>query len=86
MRCLYKITAVLFLLFLVSCSEEKIGESAFGTVTGRVVMADTFVPMENVKIITSPTTSTVFTDADGKFTMINVKVGEYSFQAQKKVT
>lgn len=84
MRCLYKITAVLFLLFLVSCSEEKIGESAFGTVTGRVVMADTFVPMENVKIITSPTTSTVFTDADGKFTMINVKVGEYSFQAQKE--
>jgi Tol biopolymer transport system component len=84
MKYLYKIASVLFLLFLVSCSsEEKIGELAYGTVSGRVVNADTFVPMENVKILSSPTTSTVFTDADGKFTVLNVKVGEYSFQAQK---
>lgn len=83
MKYLYKIASVLFLLFLVSCSEEKIGESAYGTVTGRVVNADTFEPMENVKILSSPTSSTVFTDVDGKFTVSNVKVGEYSFQAQK---
>ncbi|WP_394774704.1 carboxypeptidase regulatory-like domain-containing protein [Flavobacterium sp.] len=83
MKYLYKITSILFLLFLVSCSEEKLGENSFGTVTGRVVNADTFEPMENVKILSSPTTSTVFTDVDGKFTVSNVKVGEYSFQAQK---
>jgi len=83
MKYLYKIASVLFLLFLVSCSEEKIGESAYGIVSGRVVNADTFEPMENVKILSSPTTSTVFTDAEGKFTVSNVKVGEYSFQAQK---
>lgn len=83
MKYLYKITSVLFLLFLVSCSEEKIGESEFGTVTGKVVSADTFEPMENVKILSSPTSSTVFTDETGKFTVSNVKVGEYSFQAQK---
>lgn len=85
MKYLYKITSVLFLLFLVSCSEEKIGEQlvAYGTVTGKVVSADTFTPMENVKILSSPTTSTVFTDAEGKFTLTNMKVGEYSIQAQK---
>ncbi|MCP2026154.1 Tol biopolymer transport system component [Flavobacterium sp. HSC-32F16] len=83
MKYLYKIASVLFLLFLVSCSEEKIGESEFGTVTGKVVSADTFEPMENVKILSSPTSSTVFTDETGKFTVSNVKVGEYSFQAQK---
>ena len=83
MKYLYKITSVLFLLFLVSCSEEKIGDSEYGTVTGRVVNASTFEPMENVKILSSPTTSTVFTDAEGKFTVSNVKIGEYSFQAQK---
>ncbi|MBF4491849.1 carboxypeptidase regulatory-like domain-containing protein [Flavobacterium sp. MR2016-29] len=83
MKYLYKIPTVLFLLFVVSCSEEKIGDSEFGTVTGRVVNAATFEPMENVKILSSPTSSTVFTDADGKFTVSNVKVGEYSFQAQK---
>lgn len=85
MRCLYKINSILFLLFLVSCSEEKIGEqSEYGTVTGKVVFADTFEPMENVKVLSSPTTSTVFTDAEGKFTISNVKIGEYSFQAQKE--
>lgn len=83
MKYLYKITSILFLLFLVSCSEEKIGDTEFGTVTGKVVNSDTFEPMENVKILSSPTTSTVFTDADGKFTVSNVKTGEYSFQAQK---
>ncbi|PWB21772.1 carboxypeptidase regulatory-like domain-containing protein [Flavobacterium sp. HTF] len=83
MRYLYKTATVLFLLFLISCSEEKIGDSEFGTVTGKVVNNETFAPMENVKIVSSPTTSTVFTAADGKFTLPNIKVGEYSFQAQK---
>lgn len=83
MKYLYKITSILFLLFLVSCSEEKIGDTEFGTVTGKVVNNDTFEPMENVKIVSNPTTSTVFTDADGKFTISSVKTGEYSFQAQK---
>ncbi|MFH6943103.1 carboxypeptidase regulatory-like domain-containing protein [Flavobacterium sp. FlaQc-50] len=83
MKYLYKIASVLFLLFLTACSEEKIDESQFGTVSGRVVSADTFTPMENVKVFSSPTSSIVFTGADGKFTIPNVKVGEYSFQAQK---
>ena len=84
MKYLYKISSILFLLFLVSCSEEKIGDTEFGTVTGKVVNSDTFEPMENIKILSSPTTSTVFTDAEGKFTVSNVKTGEYSFQAQKE--
>lgn len=85
MKYLYQIASVLFLLFLVSCSEEKIGEQLtdYGTITGKVVSGDTFEPMENVKILSSPATSTVFTDAEGKFTLSNVKVGEYSVQAQK---
>ncbi|MNK57750.1 translocation protein TolB [compost metagenome] len=84
MKNLYQLISAIFLLILVSCSEEKIGESEFGTVTGKVVSSETFGPMENVKIISSPTSSTVFTDAEGKFTVSNVKVGEYSFQAQKE--
>lgn len=83
MKNLYKIISAIFLVVLISCSEEKIGESEFGTVTGKVVNSETFAPMENVKIMSSPTTSTVFTNAEGKFTVTNVKVGEYSFQAQK---
>jgi len=83
MKYLYKIAIAFFLFFLISCSEEKIGEAEFGAVSGRVVNAETFEPMENVKILSSPTSSTVFTDSSGKFSISNVKVGEYSFQAQK---
>ncbi|WP_099711453.1 carboxypeptidase regulatory-like domain-containing protein [Flavobacterium sp. 9] len=73
----------LFFIVLSSCSEEKIDAVSYGTVTGKVVIADSFLPMENAKITSSPTSGTVFTDADGKFVMTNVKIGEYSFQAQK---
>jgi hypothetical protein len=34
-------------------------------------------------VFSSPTSSIVFTDAEGKFTINNVKVGEYALQAQK---
>lgn len=80
--------AVSFILFSVfsSCSEEKLdsGDNVFGSITGKVVSSDTFEPLENVKIFSSPTSSTVFTDAEGKFVINNIKVGEYSLQAQKE--
>lgn len=82
------ITPLIILTFMsvfFSCSEEKIDGSAeiFGTVKGKIVSSDTFEPLENVKVFSSPTSSTVFTDAEGKFTISNIKVGEYSIQAQK---
>lgn len=73
----------LFFIVLSSCSEEKVDAVSYGTVTGRVVIADTFEPMENAKITSSPVSGTIFTDADGRFVMTKVKIGEYSFQAQK---
>lgn len=83
MNNLYFKLCFLFFVLLISCSEEKVDGESYGTVTGKVVMADSFTPMENVKILSSPVTSTVFTDAEGKFRISNVKIGEYSFQAQK---
>ena len=77
------IILVTFLIFS-SCSEEKIdgASEVYGTISGKVVSADAFVPLENVKVFSSPTSSTVFTDAEGKFTIKNIKIGEYSLQAQ----
>lgn len=83
MNNLYFKLCFLFFIVLSSCSEEKVDQVGYGTVTGRVVIADTFEPMENVKITSSPTSGTIFTDADGKFVMSKVPIGEYSFQAQK---
>ncbi|NBL65243.1 hypothetical protein GV828_08550 [Flavobacterium sp. NST-5] len=71
------------LFFLVSCSEEKIEGLDYGSVSGRVVTANTFLPLANAKVFSSPNSSTVFTDDDGRFVIQGVVTGDYSFQAQK---
>lgn len=77
------IKIVICFIFLVSCSEELIDDSGMGKVKGRVVDAETFEPLANARISTSPTTSTYFTDKDGYFEFSEILVGKYSFQAQK---
>jgi hypothetical protein len=78
------IKSSLFLLFLLfSCSEDPIEEIQFGTVTGKVVQAETFEPIANVKVFSNPNSSIVFTDAEGNFTVSEVVTGDYSFQAKK---
>lgn len=70
-------------ILLISCSEEQIDDTGTGSVKGRVVDSRTFEGIANVRISSSPTTSTVFSDKDGYFLMEKVPVGKYSFQAQK---
>jgi hypothetical protein len=70
-------------ILLVSCSEEQIVDGGDGTAKGRVVDAVTFLPIENAKISTSPSTSILFSDKDGYFTFEKITAGKYSFQAQK---
>lgn len=81
-----KIVFNIFMCFILlsSCSEELIVEGGTGTIKGRVVDSETFKPLENVKISTSPTTSTFFTDKDGYFVGEQIPVGKYSVQAQKE--
>ena len=64
------------------CSEDTIEENGIGSLTGTVVEKDTNDPLSNVKIVTNPASSTVFTDAEGKFNIETIKTGEYSVQAE----
>lgn len=70
-------------MLLVSCSEDQIDETGTGAIKGRVVDARTYEGIENARISSSPTTSTVFSDKDGYFEIDNITMGKYSFQAQK---
>ncbi|MGZ9733972.1 carboxypeptidase regulatory-like domain-containing protein [Flavobacterium sp. GNP002] len=79
-----KITLLILFLMLFSCSEEKFTGEDYGTVEGKVVSAIDFKPLANVKVFSNPNTSIVFTDDEGKFVVNNVKVGDYSFEAQKE--
>ena len=84
MKNIYIKFSFFLLVLLFSCSEEKITGEDFGVIEGKVVSAVTFEPMENVKVSSNQSSSIVFTDAEGKFMIPNVKVGQYSVEAQKE--
>ena len=80
-----KVIKAIFLfsvLLLVSCSEDTIGEIFTGSVSGIVKDKETEEPLENVKITTSPASSTVFTDENGEFILENIEVDDYSVKAE----
>jgi hypothetical protein len=83
MKDIYVRFSLVFLVLMMSCSEDKFAGEEFGTLEGKVVSAIDFKPLVNVKVFSSPNTSIVFTDEEGKFVVDNVKVGDYSFEAQK---
>lgn len=84
MNKIFKISLlVLFIIISNSCSEEPISETGFGKVTGRVVKAVTFEPIENARVSSKPNTSAVFTDQNGYFTIENAPTGNYAFEARK---
>lgn len=82
MKLLPYIAGIAILLLVTGCSEDKLQINGKGTLKGRVVASETFLPQENVKISTNPNTNTVFTDVDGNFEF-EIDNGQYSIQAEK---
>ena len=84
MKIIFKIALIFTLCLFVSCSEDTVDLVGVGTVTGRVVEANSFDPIENAKITLSPSNNTVFSDADGYFTFTDTEAGDYSVSATKE--
>jgi hypothetical protein len=78
------IFVLLTLSLFINCTEDTTPLVGLGTITGRVVEANSFDPIENAKVSLSPTNNTVFTDADGYFIMEEVEAGDYSVSAEKE--
>ena len=72
------------LFFFFACSEDYVNEDGRGTITGKVVAADLNTPLAHVKIETSPSTTTVFTDDKGNFILEDIQEGEYAVKAEAK--
>jgi hypothetical protein len=79
----YSFMAVLAVFFFFSCEEETLGDQTFGSLEGKVVANGLNTPLENVKITTNPSSTTVFTDSEGNFTIEDISIGDYSVQAEK---
>jgi Carboxypeptidase regulatory-like domain len=72
------------MIFITSCSEDTVSFTGVGKITGRVVEAENFNPIENAKVVLTPTNNTVFTDSDGYFVFEEVEAGDYSVNATKE--
>jgi len=82
----FKYLALVFvLIFVVSCSEDKIELTGRGTLVGKVVSQGDNTPLENARVSTSPNTSIVFTDSNGNYEINDVEVGTYSVQVQQSL-
>ena len=82
MKNILKYLMIVMLGVLASCSEDLIGESTKGIIKGTVVKKGTNTPLANVKISTSPTTTTTFTGTDGSFVINDAPTGDYSVKAE----
>jgi len=65
-----------------SCSEELVDQSQTGILRGRVVKKGTNEPIANVKVFTTPSTQTTFSDKDGMFEIKDIPAGNYSLKAE----
>lgn len=72
------------MLFLVSCDEEKLDIINYGSISGTVLDGDTYQPLSGVLITTTPATSSLLTDTNGKFSIPKIKEGEVSINVKKK--
>lgn len=71
------------LILLLGCSEDLIDGNEKGTLYGTVRLELTHEPLVNVKITTTPSTLTVYSDEDGNFEILEaIPMGDYSVMAE----
>jgi hypothetical protein len=70
-------------LLTAGCEDSSLGPAQRGAIEGRVQDFETEAALEGVNITTSPPTSALVTDGEGRFTLQDVEVGNYTISAKK---
>lgn len=76
------IIAIVLGSILFNCSEDTVVLEVKGKLTGSVIAKATGQPLAGVKITTSPASTTVVTDAEGKFLIKDILIDDYAVQAE----
>lgn len=84
MKKIIYIACFLFLVLLTSCDEEKLDILNFGSLTGKVLDGETYLPVQGVLVTTTPASLSILTDAEGKFSIHKIKEGEVAINVKKK--
>lgn len=78
------LTGFLILSLFLACNEDQIEIKNYGSVTGKVLDADTYKPVEGVMITTTPPSVSLLSDAEGNFSIPKIPEGEVTVSAKKK--
>lgn len=84
MKKVINIVVLLILSLFLGCQEDTVDVVGVGTITGRVVEANSFDPVENAKVSLSPSNNTIFSDEEGYFIFEDIDSGEYSVSVTKE--
>jgi hypothetical protein len=71
------------LLAATGCEDSSLGPAQRGSIDGRVQDFESDAALSGVNITTSPPTSALVTDSEGRFSLDNVEVGNYTISARK---
>ncbi len=74
---------LLGIAFLSACDEATLGPEFLGTIEGRVLTSETLDPIAGANVVTSPPTSALITDSEGKFSLAEIQAGNYTVTAKK---
>ena len=83
MKNLIKYSWIILIITLISCESEKMDILNYGTLSGRVLDAETYLPITGVLITTTPASVSIISDADGKFTIPKIKEGDVAINMKK---
>ncbi|MEJ8757426.1 carboxypeptidase regulatory-like domain-containing protein [Pontibacter sp. H259] len=71
------------LTLFTACNEDTIAPTGEGEINGVIRNAETNMPMAGVSVSTSPASTVVITDEEGKFRLAGIAGGNYSVTAKK---
>ncbi len=77
------IILISFVMLFASCKEDTVEPIYFGNISGSVMDADDGTPIQGVSITTTPPTSSIITDAQGKFNLSELTAETYTISASK---
>jgi len=84
MKKLIYIVCCLILSTITSCDEVKLDIINYGSINGKVLDGETYLPLNGVLVTTTPPSIALLTDAEGKFTIPKLKEGEVAVNVKKK--
>lgn len=78
----YILTAILVMLFA-SCETEKIELVSYGSISGKVLDSETYLPIVGAMVTTTPPSISILSDAEGGFILPKIKEGEVAVIVKK---